>query len=240
MTSPSHILIVGGTRGMGFATARLALAAGHRVTISGRSDASVQAALAKLGSPQAAGLRLDLADAAALPAAFAALPAFDHLVLAGSSDVAWGPLETLSMAALLRALQVKLVGYLAAIQAALPRLAPNGSITLLGGAAARVAMPGTAGLAAVNGGLEAAARTLARELAPRRVNLVSPGLTDTEAYAGMPAEQRRGMFEAAAAALPVGRTGQPEDIASLVLALIGNGFITGAVVDVDGGAHIGR
>jgi NAD(P)-dependent dehydrogenase (short-subunit alcohol dehydrogenase family) len=56
----------------------------------------------------------------------------------------------------------------------------------------------------------------------------------------MPAEQRRGMFEAAAAALPGGRTGQPEDIASLVLALIGNGFITGAVVDVDGGAHIGR
>ena len=81
------------------------------------------------------------------------------------------------MDAVLAALNMKLIGYLAAAQAALTSLAERGSITFVGGAAGRFAMPGTVGLAAVNGALEAATRTLAKEIAPRRVNLVSPGLT---------------------------------------------------------------
>jgi NAD(P)-dependent dehydrogenase (short-subunit alcohol dehydrogenase family) len=99
-------------------------------------------------------------------------------------------------------------------------------------------MPGTAGLAAVNGGITQMAQTLARELAPLRVNVVSPGLVDTPAYDGLPAEAKAGMFAGAAKALPVGRTGTPEDIAEAIVYLLGNGFTTGAILDVDGGARM--
>lgn len=84
------------------------------------------------------------------------------------------------------------------------------------------------------------ARVLAVELAPRRVNTVSPGLTATEAYAGLPDAARAAMFAATAARLPAGRVGAPDDIAQAILLAIANPFLTGATLDVDGGAHLAR
>ena len=241
-TNP-HTLIVGGTKGIGLALARKLAAQGLTVTLSGRTEAGVQAVLARLQQEFPAaklkGLVLDLHEREAAAKSLGQVGAVDHLVLCGSSDAAWGPFNSLSMAALERALQTKLIGYLNALQAVLPQLAEHASITLVGGAAARAAMPGTVGLAAVNGGLMAATRTLARELAPRRVNLVSPGLTDTEAYDGMPAAAKAAMFSGAAAKLPVQRTGTPQDIAEALCLAMNNPLITGTVLDVDGGAHLG-
>jgi len=234
-----HTVIVGATRGMGFALAKHLLAQGQRVTISGREQAGIDKALGKLDSSKADGIVLDLRDFDAVRTTLQALPGFDHLVLCGSADAAWGPFASLQITSLETALQTKLLGYLNAAQAALPKLAERGSITFVGGASARAAMPGTAGLAAVNGALVAATRTLAKELAPRRVNLVSPGLVDTEAYAGMPADAKAVMFAQAAGKLPVGRTGLPEDIAPAIAFVLTNPFVTGAVIDVDGGAHLG-
>ena len=128
-------------------------------------------------SAHAAGATLNLKDRTRLADAIAALGPIDNLVVGGSADVAWGPFNTLKMDAVRAALNMKLIGYLAAAQAALTSLAERGSITFVGGAAGRFAMPGTVVLAAVNGALEAATRTLAKEIAPRRVNLVPPGLT---------------------------------------------------------------
>ena len=125
-------------------------------------------------STHAAGATLNLKDRTRLADAIAALGPIDNLVVGVSADVAWGPFNTLKMDAELAALNMKLIGYLAAASRADE---PRGSITFLGGAAGRFAMPGTVGLAALNGALEAATRTLAKEIAPRRVNLVSPGLT---------------------------------------------------------------
>lgn len=98
-------------------------------------------------------------------------------------------------------------------------------------------MVGTSGLAAVDGALEAMAKTLAVELAPLRFNTVSPGMTATEAYDAMPSDAREGMFAGAAAGLPVGRIGAPEDIACTIGMAAANPFLTGATLDVDGG-HI--
>ncbi len=118
-------------------------------------------------------------------------------------------------------------------------MSPNGSILFTIGGAARAAIPGTAGLAAVNGGIVAMARTLAKELAPLRVNVISPGLVDTPAYSWMGEEERKGFYHKMGASLPVGRIGSADEIAAMTIAMICNGYMTGSVVDVDGGASLG-
>jgi NAD(P)-dependent dehydrogenase (short-subunit alcohol dehydrogenase family) len=142
--------------------------------------------------------------------------------------------------ALRAAFDNKFWGYWRATQALAPKLPAGGAIVMVTGAAGRAAMPGTSGLAAVNAAIAGMAQVLAVELAPRRVNIVSPGLTETEAYAGMPPRQREAMFAGAAAKLPVGRTGQPGDLADAILFALSNLFLTGAIIDVDGGAHLPR
>jgi NAD(P)-dependent dehydrogenase (short-subunit alcohol dehydrogenase family) len=111
---------------------------------------------------------------------------------------------------------------------------------LVTGAAARAALPATAGLAAINGELEAMAKEQAVELAARRVNTISPGMTATEAYAGIPKEARAGMFSANAARLPAGRIGAPKDIAQAILMAAASPFFTGATLDVNCGARLAR
>ena len=105
------------------------------------------------------------------------------------------------------------------------------------GAAARAAMPGTAGVAAVNGALQSMVPTLARELAPLRVNALSPGLVATPVYDGMPQSARDAMYRQAADRLPVRRIGAAEDLGSAALFLMSNGYTTG-ILDVDGGARL--
>lgn len=234
-----HILIVGGAKGIGLETARAAAEAGAHVTITARSKASLDAALS--GLPDGvAGLELDFTDQASVQALSEAVSDLDHLVLSASSDVAWGPFAEIAEDTLRAAFEAKFWGYWRVIRVLSSSLARDGSITLVTGAAARAALAGTSGLAAVNGALEALAKTLAVELAPVRVNTVSPGMTATEAYAGMPDDAREGMFAAAAAGLPVGRIGAPEHIAAAIVMGAANPFLTGATLDVDGGAHLAR
>ena len=234
-----RILILGGSNGMGLATAQRLARAGAEVFIAGRAQAKLDAALGAIAG-RAEGLVVDFTDPASLASAAGRLGRIDHLVLAASSGAAWGPFAQISADTLRRALEGKLLGYWQTLQAMLPILRPDGSVVMLTGAASRTAMPGTSGLAAVNGAIAQMATTLARELAPLRVNVVSPGLVDTPAYDSMPAEAKRGMFEAAARSLPVGRTGTAEDVAAAVEFLLTNTFTTGALLDVDGGARMSQ
>ena len=80
--------------------------------------------------------------------------------------------------------------------------------------------------------------TLAVELAPVRVNAVSPGIIDTSWWDGLPEEQRAGLFQAVAAASPAGRVGRPEDVAAAIVYLAGAGFVTGTVLECAGGANL--
>ncbi|MBV8048113.1 MAG: SDR family oxidoreductase [Paludibacterium sp.] len=234
-----RVFILGGSNGMGLALAQRLVADGAQVIIGGRSTARLDDALATLGG-QAEGLSVDFTDAADLARAAQQLGSLDHLVLAASSDAAWGPFAQTPADALRRALEGKLIGYWQALQAMLPILRRDGSVLMLTGAASRTAMPGTTGLAAVNGAITQMAQTLALELAPLRVNVVSPGLVDTPAYDGLPAEAKRGLFEATAQRLPVGRTGMSDDVAAAMAFLLDNTFTTGALLDVDGGARMSR
>lgn len=232
-----RILILGGSSGMGLAAARRLVHVGAEVFIGGRVQAKLDAALATIGG-RAEGLVVDFTDPVSLARASERLGRIDHLVLAASSNAAWGPFSQISADGLRRALESKLLGYWQTLQAMLPILRRDGSVVMLAGAASRTAMPGTAGLAAVNGAITQMAMTLAKELAPLRVNVVSPGLVDTPAYDGLPAEAKRGMFEAAARSLPVGRTGTADDVAAAIEFLLENSFTTGALLDVDGGARM--
>jgi NAD(P)-dependent dehydrogenase (short-subunit alcohol dehydrogenase family) len=140
--------------------------------------------------------------------------------------------------ALRQAFDGKFFAHVKAIQAALPRLRPDGSVTIVSAASARAAFPGTVALAAANGALEAIVPPLAVELAPLRVNAVSPGVIDTPWWAGMPEDQRRAYFDAAAAITPVRRVGRAEDVADAIAYLAGATFVTGTVLECTGGLNL--
>jgi NAD(P)-dependent dehydrogenase (short-subunit alcohol dehydrogenase family) len=137
-----------------------------------------------------------------------------------------------------QAFDTKFWGSVAVAKAAAKHMRPGGTITLTSGFLSRRTVPGTYVKTAMNAGIEAVAKILARELAPIRVNVVSPGLTDTDAYQGMEQSARKAMFDRAAETLPAGKAGAAEDLARGHLFAIDNPFVTGAVIDIDGGALI--
>jgi NAD(P)-dependent dehydrogenase (short-subunit alcohol dehydrogenase family) len=231
---PTTALVVGGSSGIGLATARALAAHGMSAHVVGRDPA-------KLDALRAEGLTTHRADATRLDEiepVLAAVGPIDALVLSISAAKGAGPLAELDLALVREELETKVFGYLTTIRAALPHLAPAGSITLLGAVSARMAMAGTAGLAAVNGAVEAIVAPLARELAPIRVNGVSPGWVDTPWWSGLPADARAAHFASTAAMLPVGRIAAAEDIAACVALAATNSNMTGTVLGCDGGAPL--
>jgi NAD(P)-dependent dehydrogenase (short-subunit alcohol dehydrogenase family) len=231
-----RVVVIGASAGIGEATARAFAAQGADVTITGRSKERLDQAAQRIGY-QVRAAQVDATSREELDAFFAAQPA-DHLILAASPGaVGVGPIAALDGAALRQAFEGKVFAHVKAIQAALPALRPDGSVTLITAVSARAAFPGVAALAGANGALEAMVGPLAVELAPLRVNAVSPGWIDTHWWHGMPDDQRRAYFDAVASITPVRRIGKPEDVAGAVLYLAGAGFVTGTVLECTGGAN---
>ncbi len=229
------VVVLGGSSGMGLAVAIKSAQSGARVVIASRSQDKLNAAAAQIGG-EVHWQVVDTTDEASVVDLFDRLGTIDHLVISGSS-VKTGTLRELALADGLTTMQSKFWGpYLCAKHA---RIAPGGSITLFSGILSRRPGRNDAVLASVNAAVEALGRALAKDLAPVRVNVISPGMTaGTGAYLKMPKAAREGMFAAIAGRLPVGRVGRPEDIADAALMLMTNGFITGIVLDVDGGGLI--
>jgi NAD(P)-dependent dehydrogenase (short-subunit alcohol dehydrogenase family) len=233
-----RIVVIGASAGIGEATAGAFAAQGAAVVITGRSKDRLDQAAQRIGHPVEVA-ELDATDRGALDAFFATNGTIDHLILTASPGaVGAGPFASLDEAALRQAFDGKFFAHVKAIQAALPRLRADGSVTIVSAASARAAFPGTAALAAANGALETIVAPLAVELAPLRVNAVSPGVIDTHWWHGMPADQRRGYFEAVAAVTPVRRIGTPRDVADAIVYLAGAGFVTGTVLECTGGSNL--
>jgi NAD(P)-dependent dehydrogenase (short-subunit alcohol dehydrogenase family) len=229
-----RVVVVGGTSGMGLATARAAAAAGAAVTVASSSERKVAAAVATLPS-SCTGRTVDIRDEAAVAAFFGEVGPFDHLVITAGDAFAPRLLADTTSADLERGLAVRLTGAVSAVRHASPTLAPTGSITVTSGQVAVRPLPGaalaTAGAAAVEG----LALGLAVELAPVRVNVVRPGPVETELWDAYPPPERAASLAAVAGRTLTRTVGQPDDVAAAFLYLMQNPFVTGTVLPVDGG-----
>ncbi|WP_236792171.1 SDR family oxidoreductase [Amycolatopsis sp. GM8] len=235
METTRTTLVVGGTSGIGLAAARRLAAGGDTVHVASR-DATKVAAVADT-APELVAHRVDGNDPAAVAELAAALAPVDALVVTLAGSEGAGTLADLDLAALRRAFEAKFWPTMTVLQATLPHLAKQASITLVGAISAHAAMPGTAGIGALNAAVEALVRPLAVELAPRRVNAVAPGLVDTPWWNDMPEQDRIAWFTAAEAGLPVGHVSSADEIAGAVALLATNTSMTGTIVEVDGGAR---
>lgn len=217
---------------MGLAIASAAAQAGAQVSIASRSESKLMEAAVKIGS----GVKwhvVDFTDETSVKRLFDFAGPLDHLVIPGSA-VKTGALKDLPLSDARSSMDSKFFGPYLAVKEA--RVNPQGSIILFSGILSRRPDKGSPILAAINAAVETLGKALAVELAPVRVNVISPGMTrDTGAYLGMPDEARADMFSAVAQSLPVKRVGLPVEIASIAVELMSNNFITGAVIDVDGG-----
>ena len=229
-----QILVVGGSSGVGFETARRFDRQGARVTIASRSRAKLDAALDKLGS-QAASIQLDITDAAAIESSALKAQLWDHIVVS-AADTPMGNLRDLSLEAASLAMNSKFWG--AYRVAKLLSVRPGGSLTFVAGYLSQRPSKSSALQSAINAALEALGRALALELAPIRVNTVSPGLLDTELWEKLDAGRRADMFDAASKRLPVGRVGKAGDVADGIVFLAGNGYATGTTLFLEGGGRL--
>jgi len=236
-----RVVIIGGSSGLGLATAKAAVADGAEVIIASRSSERLEKAKAEIaGKVQA--FVLDVTDEAGVKAFFGKIGPFDHLVTPGN-EAAFGPFLEMDTEVGKAAFNSKFWGQYRAAKYGAPLMRPGGSITLFAGAYAHTPEPGSAILTTINAAIEGLGRALAVELSPLRVNVVCPGATDTSHHeilmrrspAGWSPEWQKNLFKSLAAKLPARRIGAPEDIAESVLYLMNNSFTTGSVLHPDGG-----
>lgn len=235
----AKILIVGGSSGMGLALARQSLEAGAEVVIVGRSEDKLREARDELKNAALSTVAADITRETDIGALFDRIGNLDHIVsTAADIEGSYELLPDLKIEAVQRAVESKVYGPLLLAKHGAPRLSAGGSLTFTSGIAAyRPAMRGSV-VAAVNAALEGLVRALAIELAPIRVNAVSPGWVDTPIWAFVAGDRKDETLAAMAKRLPAGRVGRPEDIADAIAYLMGNGFTTGSVLHVEGGHRL--
>lgn len=228
----ARVLVVGGSSGIGLATAAAFSRAGAAVTIGSRSGSKLDDASASIG---VRAVVLDTGNNQAIQDLFAAEQPFDHVVVS-AAQTKGGAVGALSLEDAKASMESKFWGAYRIARAS--RISEGGSLTFVSGFLSRRPSAASVLQGAINAAIEALARGLALERAPVRINTVSPGLIDTPIYGGMADADRAAMFERAAARLPVGRVGKPQDIASAILLLATNPFATGSTLTVDGGGSI--
>jgi NAD(P)-dependent dehydrogenase (short-subunit alcohol dehydrogenase family) len=230
----ARVLVVGGSSGIGLATAVAAAEAGAAVTIASRSQTKLESAVSTLGKTARA-VALDTGHVASVERFFADEAPWDHIVVS-AAQTPTGPVRSLGLADAKIAMESKFWGAYRIARAA--KIREGGSLTFVSGFLSVRPSANSVLQGAINAALEALARGLALELAPVRVNAVSPGLVATPLWSGMPNDKREAMFASAAQRLPARRVGQPKDIANAVMFLVTMPFATGSTVRVDGGGAI--
>jgi NAD(P)-dependent dehydrogenase (short-subunit alcohol dehydrogenase family) len=227
------VLVVGGSSGIGLATAKAFAEAGAKVTIASRSRDKLAASAAEIGHG-AQWAELDTADNAAVEALLGSR-AWHHVVVSAAQTPS-GPVRALSLDDARKAMESKFWGAYRVARAA--RIQDGGSLTLISGFLSVRPSATSVLQGAINAALESLVRGLALEFSPVRVNAVSPGMIRTPLWDGMDEEKRDALFKAVAAKVPAKRIGEAEDIANAVLYAAATPFTTGSTILVDGGGAI--
>ncbi len=218
-------LVLGGTSGIGLAIARALVDHGSEVIVGSRRG-------------QCEGLpaeKIDVLDREALKRLFAKQGPFDFLINAATGgERAVGPFMEMDLDGFQQSF-AKLWGYVNAVRLGVPHVVERGAIVLISGSPARRCRPGMSAISTVGNAVEGFVRAVAPEIAPKRINAVSPGLIDTPMFPAQGAHRERFFKEATHGNL-IPRAGTPDEVASAVLFLLENQFVTGTTVDVDGGA----
>jgi len=223
-----RVVVVGGSSGIGLAVAQQAASQGAKVVIVSSTAERVQKAVECIGG-EAQGQAVDVSDEGAVATFFAKLGAFDHLVFTAGDSLHLRDLATTDLQQARRAFELRYWAALAAVKYGSPHIRKEGSI------AGQRPQKGWVIAASVCGTIEALTRALAVELAPIRVNAVSPGVVRTNLWQTMSASERERLYESVGNSLPVGRVGEASEIAQAYLFLMQEGFGTGQTVVVDGG-----
>ena len=220
------VVVLGGASGIGLATALAAATRGAVVTVTSRNGERVAQAVRRIGG-SARGEVVDLENEEETRALCERVGAFDHLVYTAGDELLFSPIAQLDLAAARRAFEVRVFGALGAMKHAAPRIKPGGSIVLTHGIAGARPSAGWAVGAAVCGAMEALTRALAVELAPVRVNAVSPGFVRTPLWNQIPEARREALFREAGSKLLTKRIGEAAEIAEAYCYLMENTFTTG-------------
>ena len=228
-----RILVIGGARALGAAVARRAVNDGYDVVIGARDLAAAEALAAEIG---AAAVRIDLQDETTMAAAAARLAdGIDHIVTTGSAPHDVRAVE-LDHDKLMAAFTAKVIGPMLVAKHFAPVLRPNGSIVLFSGVVGWRPGPGSLVKGVTNGAVEYVARHLAADLAPVRVNAISPGVVDSGAWDRL-GDGKAGLLSKSAAGTLVGRYGESDDVVDTVMWLLRAGFISGETLHLEGGAR---
>jgi NAD(P)-dependent dehydrogenase (short-subunit alcohol dehydrogenase family) len=229
-----RVVIAGGSSGIGFATAAAAAREGAQVIIASRNAERVAAALANLPAG-AQGQSVDFTDEAQVKNWFEKIGPFDHLVYTAGETLQLGLLADTDVQTARLAFEVRYWGAFTVVKYGHASIRKGGSIVLTTGIAGLRPHKGWTVPSSTLGAMESLTRALAVELAPLRVNAVSPGIVRTPLWDNMSASDRDAMYALFAAALPTGYIGEAEDIAQTYLYLMQERFSTGQMIVVDGG-----
>jgi len=228
------VLVVGRGSGLARAVALLARSEGARVVVAGRDKTKLADAYRASDDPGISAEVVDMTDDASIAALAARVGPLDHVVSTASAR-ARGKLPELQRDNLLQSFNTKVIGPTMLAKYLAPQVNPGGSFVLFSGVHAFKHNVGYLGVGITNGAVDFLTRWLAVELAPIRVNAISPGVIDTGAWDAMGEDGKRDYFKHIAAHNPAGRIGTPDDISSGVLFAMTNTFMTGMTLRVDGG-----
>ncbi|MEM1256226.1 MAG: SDR family oxidoreductase [Cyanobacteria bacterium P01_H01_bin.21] len=228
------VVVIGGSSGIGLAIAKEAASAKAKVVIASRSPQHLEEALAEI-EENILIYPVDIENKASLQDFFQREGVVDHLVITAGA-VKMGNFIDMSVEDAIASMNSKFFGAYRALKTS--TVCAGGSITLISGTLSRRPTKGTVVAAAINAAIEGLGRALAIELAPVRVNVISPGLIETPLYDDLPADKREELYQSKVDSLPVGRAGCSEDVSSVAMMLMTNGYTTGTVVDVDGGSQL--
>jgi len=230
------VVVIGGSAGIGLETARRARAEGADVVLTGRNPDRLKDAAAALGARSTASF--DAEDTAALEAFFAGLEGtIDHVMVTAGGPY-YAPLAEMDFDDGRRALQQHPMLMAGVARYGAPKVRPGGTLVFMGGTGARHPAAGVGLSSAMTAALPALTASLAREIAPVRVNLIAAGFVDTPLSASLLGDRLEARRDELRAALPIGRVVEADDVAALAVHLMVNTALTGATYDIDGGQQL--